>query len=462
MAPHGRKLLSPDEKAERRQASLARYREKKGDQLREAARLRMKRFVYLDARSTSPSQTSSRNRAALLDADEATVRRQKRRARKSSSTYRDGWGSMAFLNITLAPNLLSPLSVIAIRFALQMQSVGPGSAWCALLRSHPTARARLAPPARRTSVYANRARQLTNVGRVAEKWRARAVYMPHPSPPPSRFPSPAPTACVLLCRPTYYPDPGDEELKKLSDDEERFFYGITGGRFGGRVVTSRKTLDAIHHLDHRTQYFKASKWLRLIDLWNQNCKEYHNHHQLDNLVLRSPAVLPPAPDAAAGDETSCFLAGIEGRYPRSLFGRDDIAVLAAADPLAPDSIAALCSRMTLTAPRSRPIDVSSSEEHAPLSPVTISSDDECAPIQSTPKRRRKTRPRGTETSTEDSRPLRYIVTGHNQFFSSRAQALDILKETPGAHLFFARGADLFFMRDDNASTRFEASSETEG
>ncbi|KAJ7073291.1 hypothetical protein B0H15DRAFT_806876 [Mycena belliarum] len=415
MAPHGRKLLSPDEKSERRQASLARYREKKGDQLREAARLRMKRFLHLYARSTSPSQTSSRNRAALLDADEAT-----------------------------------------------MGSVGPGSAWCALLRSHPAARPRLAPPARQTSVYANRAQQLTNVGRVVEKLRARAVYMSHPSPPPSRFPSPAPTACVLLCSPTYHPDPGDEELQKLSNDEQRVFYGIIGGRFGGRVVTSRKTLDAILQLDHRTQYFKASKWLRLIDLWNQNCEEYHNHHQLDNHALSSPTVPPPAPDAAAVDETSCFLAGIEGRYPCSLFGRDDIAMLAAADPLAPASIAALCSRMMLTAPKSRPIDVSSSEEDARLSPVTISSDDECAPIRSTPKRRRKTRAGGTDTSTEDSRPLRYIVTGHKQFFSSRAQALDILKETPGAHLFFARGADLFFMRDDNPSMRFEASSETQG
>ncbi|KAJ7075134.1 hypothetical protein B0H15DRAFT_956788 [Mycena belliarum] len=436
MAPHGRKLLSPDEKVERRQASLAKYREKKGDQLREAARLRMQRFLYWTHTAPLPSQTSSRNRAALLDADEATVRRQKRRDRKSSSTYRDGWGSMVFPDIIIRAADAERRARKRLVCTVEEPS-----------NSEATARPTSAP-----DFGVRNPRATTH----------ESVYMPHPSPPPSRLPSPAPTACVLLCRPTYHPDPGDEELQKLSDDEQRIFYGIIGGRFGGCVVTSRKTLDAILQLDHRTQYFKASKWLRLIDLWNQNCEEYHNHHQIDNPVLRSPMVPPPSPEAAAVDETSCFLASIEGRYPCSLFGRDDIAMLAAADPLAPASIAALCSRMMLTAPKSRPIDVSSSEEHAPLSPVTISSDDECAPIRSTPKRRRKTRARGTETSTEDSRPLRYIVTGHNQFFHSRAQALDILKKTPGAHLFFARGADLFFMRDDNPSMRFEASSETQG
>ncbi|KAJ7101385.1 hypothetical protein B0H15DRAFT_943711 [Mycena belliarum] len=39
----GRKPLDPDEKAERRQASLVKYREKKGEELRAAARLRMQK-----------------------------------------------------------------------------------------------------------------------------------------------------------------------------------------------------------------------------------------------------------------------------------------------------------------------------------------------------------------------------------------------------------------------------------
>ncbi|KAJ7092064.1 hypothetical protein B0H15DRAFT_948246 [Mycena belliarum] len=69
----GRKPMDPDQKRQHREAALAKYAEKNAERLRNAGRLRMRRI-----------------RATLADADQATVNRHKRNARKSATKYREG------------------------------------------------------------------------------------------------------------------------------------------------------------------------------------------------------------------------------------------------------------------------------------------------------------------------------------------------------------------------------------
>ncbi|KAJ6572363.1 hypothetical protein B0H10DRAFT_2444349 [Mycena sp. CBHHK59/15] len=124
----------------------------------------------------------------------------------------------------------------------------------------------------------------------------------------------------LLCTPGYYPDPGHEDKLKHSDAKNECFYGVIVGHRVG-VVTSWKSLQKELKDIPGASYVVAATWLRLIELWNQNCGEYHFHefqqpHSPMSTAPSSPSTLtessvpspspspsPPLPKARRGIPT---------------------------------------------------------------------------------------------------------------------------------------------------------------
>ncbi|KAJ7101386.1 hypothetical protein B0H15DRAFT_943712 [Mycena belliarum] len=107
----------------------------------------------------------------------------------------------------------------------------------------------------------------------------------------------APVTGALLCSPTFHPDDGDEDHHQLSTNPLKEFYGITAGKYIGVVLTSVKSLETVLMLDPTGRHIVAPTWLRLIELWNIECKEYHNHQHwpLPSSASSESASPPPSP-----------------------------------------------------------------------------------------------------------------------------------------------------------------------
>ncbi|KAK6992485.1 hypothetical protein R3P38DRAFT_3372639 [Favolaschia claudopus] len=77
---------------------------------------------------------------------------------------------------------------------------------------------------------------------------------------------------VLLCEPIISPDPGDEDIMKHKGG----FYAVVSGGWKG-IVTSPETLRRTVKKFPDARTFKADTYLRIMELWNQDCTEYHYH-----------------------------------------------------------------------------------------------------------------------------------------------------------------------------------------
>ncbi|KAK7007338.1 hypothetical protein R3P38DRAFT_3212325 [Favolaschia claudopus] len=97
---------------------------------------------------------------------------------------------------------------------------------------------------------------------------------------------------VLLCEPIFSPDPGDEDLMKHKGG----FYAVVSGRWKG-IVTSPQTLARTIKKFPDARTFKADTYLRIMELWNQDCTEYHYHP--DKSPPPSPSPPPALPSAHA-------------------------------------------------------------------------------------------------------------------------------------------------------------------
>ncbi|KAJ7065932.1 hypothetical protein B0H15DRAFT_807652 [Mycena belliarum] len=234
----GSKPLSAAQKHEHRQVSLAKYAASNGERLREAARLRMQR-----------------NRAALANADDATVRRHKRMARKSASKYRERNRDI-IRDADLERRTKRRLS--DQHKADELAEPGAAPALASLTMDFGLR----APPERREECRNG-----------CGEWACEGS---HP----------------LLCVPAYYPDLGHEDRLEHSKNPEAHFYGVYRGvRLG--VFTSRETIEGIVAHDLATLYFTAPTWTRLIELWNLECVDYHDHAHGPQLPPSSPPALLP-------------------------------------------------------------------------------------------------------------------------------------------------------------------------
>ncbi|KAJ6603100.1 hypothetical protein B0H10DRAFT_1957862 [Mycena sp. CBHHK59/15] len=121
------------------------------------------------------------------------------------------------------------------------------------------------------------------------------IYMPQPGGP-------------LLCMPGYFPDPGDEDRARHSATPDKSFFGITSG--AGDLIgaiwsltlhsaTFHRILNAYPNLSH----IEAPTWLRFVELWNQNCTEYHNHEVEAQDPMSTPST-PPPPSQSPGPSPS--------------------------------------------------------------------------------------------------------------------------------------------------------------
>ncbi|KAJ7101389.1 hypothetical protein B0H15DRAFT_943715 [Mycena belliarum] len=243
----GRKPMDPDERRERRAASLA----KNAERLRDAGRLRMQRV-----------------RATLADADEATLRRYKRNARKSAMKYRAGF-ALFLKPSTLNDNVSSNRDKIRIADTerrVERRDAASGQDATELagetLGAHPEFEGTLIVTA--------------------------MAYLLDGGPP----------EVPLLCTPSYFPDPGHEDKLHHSSDPNSVFYGLIRGNIQG-VVTSRETLEAILNDDPTATFIEGDTWLRLIQQWNLECSDFHDHQaevQPESPLSSPPPSSPPSPN----------------------------------------------------------------------------------------------------------------------------------------------------------------------
>ncbi|KAJ7080782.1 hypothetical protein B0H15DRAFT_953379 [Mycena belliarum] len=97
---------------------------------------------------------------------------------------------------------------------------------------------------------------------------------------------------ALLCAPVYYPDLGHEDRTAHDNDPDGWYYAFAHGTFTG-VVTSHASVNAVLGCNPAAQPIAAPTWLRLIELWNLECREYH-YHGPDSLAF-APLWSPPPP-----------------------------------------------------------------------------------------------------------------------------------------------------------------------
>ncbi|KAJ7436229.1 hypothetical protein FB451DRAFT_1194037 [Mycena latifolia] len=110
----------------------------------------------------------------------------------------------------------------------------------------------------------------------------------------------APPSTRLLCTPPYYPDAGHEDKLAHSKDPDGWFYAVVRGHVVG-VVSSEKSLERLlaHNETQGAPFLKASTWLRILDLWNDECTQYHQHEHDEGQLAG-----PPAPSPASATHTS--------------------------------------------------------------------------------------------------------------------------------------------------------------
>ncbi|KAJ7092063.1 hypothetical protein B0H15DRAFT_799788 [Mycena belliarum] len=109
-----------------------------------------------------------------------------------------------------------------------------------------------------------------------------------------------PFAVPLLCAPSYFPDPGHEDKLRHSEDPNCAFYGLIHGKIQG-VVTSPETLDAILNNDPTAAFIEAATWPRLVQQWNIQCNDFHDHEAgvPPESPLSSPSPSPsPSPNGS--------------------------------------------------------------------------------------------------------------------------------------------------------------------
>ncbi|KAK7013946.1 hypothetical protein R3P38DRAFT_3206527 [Favolaschia claudopus] len=91
---------------------------------------------------------------------------------------------------------------------------------------------------------------------------------------------------VLLCEPIFSPDPGDEDPLTHKGG----FYAVVSEKWKG-IVTSPETLARTMKRFPDAHTFKAETYLRIMELWNQDCTEYHYHPDQPS---PPPSPSPPA------------------------------------------------------------------------------------------------------------------------------------------------------------------------
>ncbi|KAJ6632016.1 hypothetical protein B0H10DRAFT_1937743 [Mycena sp. CBHHK59/15] len=101
----------------------------------------------------------------------------------------------------------------------------------------------------------------------------------------------------LHCMPGYFPDPGDEDRASHSATPDKSFFGITSsasdliGAIWSLTLHSaifHRILNAYPNLSH----IEAPTWLRFVELWKQNCTEYHNHEVEAQDPMSTPSTPP--------------------------------------------------------------------------------------------------------------------------------------------------------------------------
>ncbi|KAJ6627412.1 hypothetical protein B0H10DRAFT_1941161 [Mycena sp. CBHHK59/15] len=112
----------------------------------------------------------------------------------------------------------------------------------------------------------------------------------------------APSPCLgaaLLCCPSFYPNHGSHDTARHNTAIDESYFAITGrgDKYTGSVVSSSGMLHKILRVFPKATYFEAETYLRVIDLWNQNCAEYHNHEGVEPATASpsSPSDLPKLP-----------------------------------------------------------------------------------------------------------------------------------------------------------------------
>ncbi|KAJ7868474.1 hypothetical protein B0H13DRAFT_1897050 [Mycena leptocephala] len=248
---------------------------------------------------------------------------------------------------------------------------------------------------------------------------------------------------VLLCEPKFAPNPGDEKIEG--------YFAVVSESWKGIVTSERALIQMLNkHAPART--FKADTRLRILELWVQDCTEYHNHE--GEVPESRAAAYDCTPPSSPPPSDSCSPPSSPPPSPFSATNSTDSRV---SSPMATPSPSPTKPGLRGQQTPGRSFPSLTEDELAYLAnsrppPGTLS-----------PQRAQQlfARVLGPDAVIrQDAReaspapPMLYAVAGHQRILSDREQAIDLFKRTPGAELAFSRtAAEIWAFLGENSARR---------
>ncbi|KAJ7871913.1 hypothetical protein B0H13DRAFT_1895563 [Mycena leptocephala] len=250
---------------------------------------------------------------------------------------------------------------------------------------------------------------------------------------------------VLLCEPTFVLDPHNENVAG--------YFAVISESWKGIVTSERHLMEMLNkHAPART--FKADTKLRIMELWVQDCTEYHNHE--GNPLLQCPTRPRPRP-----------------------FGFLQPTVVPTPSPFSATDSSDSCAPSPTPTPCPSPTKVDLRGQQNPGAKLPSLTTDELAYLANfrpppgvlSPQRTRQLFARvlgpdalirgdaaraaiAPEAIVLALAPMLYAVGGHKRIFLDRQKALELFRRTPGAELAFSRdAAEIWTFLDENSTQR---------